>query len=82
MNLAQRLRDVCGANPSGSARGPEGRAPHDSTAQTLGGEWREDRGHRYLVVDRIYHPGYRLGRVAVADCLPGTKGDGRDWSCC
>jgi uncharacterized protein YprB with RNaseH-like and TPR domain len=39
-------------------------------ADTLGGEWREGRGERYLIVERTYHPGYRLGRVTVADCLP------------
>jgi uncharacterized protein YprB with RNaseH-like and TPR domain len=33
-------------------------------------EWREGGGQRYLIVDRTYHAGYRLGRVAVADCLP------------
>ena len=70
MNLAERLRDVCGANPLGSPREPERLAPHDSIAETLGGEWREGRGQRYLIVDRTYHAGYRLGRVAVADCLP------------
>ena len=44
-------------------------------AETLGGEWREGRGQRYLVVDRTYHAGYSLGRVAVSDCLP--DGDGQ-----
>jgi uncharacterized protein YprB with RNaseH-like and TPR domain len=43
-------------------------------ADTLGGEWRESRGHRYLVVDTRYSPGHRHGRVAVADCLPSPDG--------
>jgi len=39
-------------------------------AEILGGEWHESRGRRFLVVDRKYSPGYRHGRVSVADCLP------------
>jgi uncharacterized protein YprB with RNaseH-like and TPR domain len=39
-------------------------------ADVLGGEWREARGRRFLVVDRKYSPGYRHGRVTLADCLP------------
>ena len=89
MNLAERLRgvirpadgpegpplrpdndhidiDECSGAPSG--------APGRDAAEALGGEWREGRGHRYLVVDRTYHAGYRLGRVAVADCLPDSDG--------
>jgi uncharacterized protein YprB with RNaseH-like and TPR domain len=88
VNLAERLRGVLrpvGADSQdqksgvGPPRGPQGAAPHltgqDHIADVLGGEWREGRGQRYLVVDRAYHAGYRLGRVAVADCLPA--GDGR-----
>ncbi len=48
---------------------PQGLAPHDP-AEILGGEWRESRGRKFLVVDRKYSPGYRHGRVSVADCLP------------
>ena len=32
------------------------------------------RGQRFLVVDRKYAPGYRHGRVALADCLPPDTG--------
>ena len=39
-------------------------------AEILGGEWRESRGRKFLIVDRKYSPGYRHGRVSVADCLP------------
>jgi hypothetical protein len=44
--------------------------PAHDAAEILGGEWRESRGRKFLVVDRKYSPGYRHGRVAVADCLP------------
>jgi len=49
-------------------------ASHSCTAEVLGGEWRESRGHRYLAVDRRYSVGHRLGRVSVADCLPPADG--------
>jgi hypothetical protein len=39
-------------------------------AEILGGEWRESHGRKFLVVERKYSPGYRHGRVSVADCLP------------
>jgi uncharacterized protein len=44
----------------------------DAVAETLGGIWQERSGHRYLVVDRKYGPGYRHGRVTIADVMPGT----------
>jgi len=81
MNLGDRLRSV--VRPGGSASpnppyvrrpgsaGPSGSADPANIAEALGGEWRDGR---YLVVDRAYHAGYRLGRVAVADCLPADDG--------
>jgi uncharacterized protein YprB with RNaseH-like and TPR domain len=42
----------------------------DAVAETLGGEWRDEHGHRFLVVDRKYAPGYRHGQVAVMDSVP------------
>ena len=81
MNLGDRLRSV--VRPGGSASpnppylrrpgsaGPSGSTDPADVAETLGGEWRDGR---YLVVDRTYHSGYRLGRVAVADCLPVDDG--------
>jgi uncharacterized protein YprB with RNaseH-like and TPR domain len=51
--------------------GPSG--PLDA-ADVLGGEWRESRGQKFLVVDRNYAPGYRHGRVSIADCLPPSDG--------
>ena len=40
----------------------------------LGGEWCDSHGQRFLVVNRKYTPGYRHGRVALADCLPPEDG--------
>ena len=45
-------------------------APGADPADVLGGEWRESRGRKFLVVERRYSAGYRHGRVALADCLP------------
>ena len=63
MNLAERLRGV--VRPGGSASpnppGVRGAGSADlsadpatpgDVADTLGGEWREGRGQRYLIVDR------------------------------
>jgi len=47
--------------------GPSG--PPDA-ADILDGEWRESRGRKFLVVDRRFAPGYRHGRLCVADCVP------------
>lgn len=60
-------------------RGPQGSAgPHpqssDALARTLGGEWQDNGGRRFLSVDARYAPGYRHGRVAVADCVPPDEG--------
>ena len=43
-------------------------------AETLGGQWCEALGHRFLVVERKYAPGHRHGRVSVADSLPPSDG--------
>jgi uncharacterized protein YprB with RNaseH-like and TPR domain len=43
-------------------------------AEVLGGEWRELRGQRFLVIDRRYPPGHRHGAIAVADTLPPEDG--------
>ena len=60
-SLADRLRGVLG---------PALPAHAYDAAEILGGEWHESRGRKFLVVDRKYSPGYRHGRVSVADCLP------------
>jgi len=44
--------------------------PRTDAAEILGGQWQESRGRKFLVVDRKYPPGYRHGRVSIADCLP------------
>lgn len=53
---------------------PSAGPPCGDAAEVLGGEWRESGGHRFLVVDRKYAPGYRHGRVSIADCLPDATG--------
>ena len=67
--LAERLRGVVGSGPS--AAGPDVRpVDTDAVAETLGGEWRDEEGHRFLIIDRRYAPGYRHGYVAVVDRVP------------
>src|SRR5882672_7222940 len=79
-SLADRLRGVVGGPKGPPLRhtedvhqeierrgGPSG--PPDP-AEILGGDWREARGRKFLIVDRKYSPGYRHGRVSIADCLP------------
>jgi len=80
-SLADRLRGVLGPAKAGpydeSSGRPEGRplrSNEDDAAEVLGGEWRESRGQRFLVVDRTYVPGYRHGCVTLADCLPPDSG--------
>ena len=76
-SLADRLRGVLA--PAGGPKGPPlhdvqhrrgGPSGPPDPAEILGGEWRESCGRKFLVVDRKYSPGYRHGRVSVADCLP------------
>jgi uncharacterized protein YprB with RNaseH-like and TPR domain len=62
-------------SPSGGlTAGSRGAALRADPAEVLGGEWRESRGQQFLVIDRKYSPGYRHGRVAVADSLPPPDG--------
>src|SRR5687768_14081332 len=72
MNLADRLRDV--VRPAGSAPSDPLVTHSDAAAEVLDGDWQGTPGRGFLIVDRTYPPGHRLGRVAVADCLP--SGDG------
>jgi len=79
-SLADRLRDVVRPRGSGAPAAVQaGAAPvpvHDESnaADVLGGEWYESAGQRFLVVDRKYVPGYRHGRMVLADCLPPANG--------
>jgi tetratricopeptide (TPR) repeat protein len=78
--LADRLRGVIGgtrespnresANVEPRTTNPRTTNPRTDAAEILGGEWQESRGRKFLVVDRKYSPGYRHGRVSIADCLP------------
>jgi hypothetical protein len=72
-SLTDRLRGVLGPPKGGPYEDDDRRdrlQPAHDAAEILGGEWRESRGRKFLVVDRKYSPGYRHGRVSVADCLP------------
>jgi uncharacterized protein YprB with RNaseH-like and TPR domain len=85
-SLTDRLRGVLGPPQGPPKGGPYDNddRPYDENdrrgrlqpahasdaAEILGGEWRESRGRKFLVVDRKYSPGYRHGRVSVGDCLP------------
>jgi uncharacterized protein YprB with RNaseH-like and TPR domain len=85
-SLVDRLRGVIRSvegRPAASAKAPapeEGQPllpsgrPEDDAAELLGGEWRELRGQRFLVIDRKYPPGHRHGHMAVADTLPPEHG--------
>ncbi len=82
-SLADRLRGVLGPAKAGHYNSGSVRLQADENAggvrlqpdvadaaEILGGEWRESRGRKFLVVERKYSPGYRHGRVSIADCLP------------
>ena len=78
-SLADRLRGVVkehvGRTLSGPPGGPDEVRPTigpetADAAETLGGEWGERRGQRFLVIDRKYPPGHRHGQMTVADTLP------------
>ena len=75
-SLAARLRGVI--RPGGVVGGSEGLPlqgpPVADVADTLGGEWQEDDGQRYLTVDRKYPPGHRHGDVAICDGAPDASG--------
>ena len=67
-SFADRLRGVVGPGSGIRDSGFDRSAP--DAAEILGGEWRESPRGKFLVVDRKYTPGYRHGRVSIADCLP------------
>ena len=76
-SLADRLRGMLGPATRSVDRSEDPpldlrdvRTAGADAAEILGGEWRESRGRRFLVVERKYSPGYRHGRVTIADCLP------------
>jgi uncharacterized protein len=60
----------------GAPSGAPAAANGNNAADTLGGEWCDALGQRFLVVDRKYAPGHRHGRVSVADSLPPSD---RPW---
>ena len=77
--LSDRLRGVIGGGLKVHGGSKEQDPPHvcpdsDAVAEVLDGEWHERSGQRYLVVDRMYVPGYRHGSMALADGLPPSDG--------
>ena len=77
--LSDRLRGVIGGGlkaHGGERRGTSSDAPgtDHAIAEVLDGEWHERSGQRFLVVDRMYVPGYRHGSMALADGLPPSDG--------
>jgi len=79
--LSDRLRGVIGGGlkahgGSTSIAGSIEQDPAyaDNVAEVLDGEWHERSGQRFLVVDRMYVPGYRHGSMALADGLPPSDG--------
>jgi uncharacterized protein len=80
--LSDRLRGVigggikAGSDPD-SCRSASSGKNHDPTpdvADVLDGVWHERGGQRFLVVDRMYVPGYRHGSMTLADGLPPSDG--------
>ena len=75
--LADRLRGLLGTPASGVRPGGPDRAALTEVARAadaLGGEWIGEGSTRYLLVDRCYESGHRLGHVAVEEMLPETGG--------
>ena len=64
--LTDRLRGVIGGGIKASGGSPKQDPPcadDDVIADVLDGAWHERGGHRFLVVDRMYVPGYRHGSI-------------------
>jgi uncharacterized protein len=75
--LSDRLRGVIGGglkSGGGSKEQDPPYADNDAIADVLDGEWHERGGQRFLVVDRMYVPGYRHGSMVLADGLPPSDG--------
>jgi uncharacterized protein YprB with RNaseH-like and TPR domain len=70
-SLADRLREVVRPRPVVPDVRPASGA---DAADTLGGEWRDEGPHRYLVVDRRYTPGHVHGHRRVCDMAPDADG--------
>jgi uncharacterized protein YprB with RNaseH-like and TPR domain len=76
-SLADKLRGIVAAVPASRRPGPDApphavadpadRASLDTVADVLGGDWVDAGAHRMLVVDRVYRPGHRHGRMTLAD---------------
>ena len=69
--LADRLRGV--VRPVASPPQVSEQRP-DTAAEILGGDWRDEDGLRYLVVNRTYASGYLHGHASVEESLPPADG--------
>ena len=67
--LAERLRGIV-RPPVASVPTVATTGVCDGVADLLGGRCAESRGHRYVVVDRAFGPGYRHGQVPLMDAMP------------
>jgi uncharacterized protein YprB with RNaseH-like and TPR domain len=78
--LSDRLRGVIGGgikarsgsdlDSGASLSARRNQDPTADIAEVLDGVWHERGGQRFLVVDRMYVPGYRHGSMSLADGLP------------
>ncbi|MBI2828068.1 MAG: ribonuclease H-like domain-containing protein [Acidobacteria bacterium] len=66
--------DEVAAVLGGEWREARGRSASADRPASAGLSGRAATRPRYLVIDRTYPAGHRLGRVAVADCLPAADG--------
>ena len=81
ISLKDRLRDVIKPGRGSADEVRRGSPDSDDSsrdandpADVLGGVWQDEAGHRFVVVERKYPPGYRHGHVTVADGLPPSDG--------
>jgi uncharacterized protein YprB with RNaseH-like and TPR domain len=82
-DLADRLRGIIAAIPG---RGTDASSNAPTTARdagskvdaadVLGGDWIASGEHRVLVVDHVYRPGHRHGRLTLVDHVLSDEGHG------
>ena len=73
-SLSDRLRGVIRPSAPSVERASASSDAAADPAEALGGSWHEVDGQRFVVIERVYRPGHRHGRVTVADGLPPSDG--------
>jgi uncharacterized protein YprB with RNaseH-like and TPR domain len=73
-SLSDRLRGVIRPGARAAEPLPASSDAGADPAEALGGSWHEVDGQRFVIVERVYRPGHRHGRVTVADGLPPSDG--------